>query len=85
MKLNDCGCGYIAQVTYKINEHDNFTVGCSVCDNRTPTYESLSEAVLLWNHIYCIALPTYVAEPAWKVNAFYPVLIPQSCDLGKPR
>lgn len=72
MKLQDCDCGYLAQVTYEINGHNNFVVGCSVCDNRTPTCESLSEAVSLWDHIYWYALPTYVAEPAWKINDFYP-------------
>jgi hypothetical protein len=64
MKPRDCGCGCIAQVTYEINEHNNFVVGCSVCDNRTPTCESLLEAVSLWNLIYCIAFSTYEAEPA---------------------
>jgi hypothetical protein len=64
MKLRDCGCGHIAQVTYKISEHNKFVVGCSVCDNRTPTYESLLEAVSLWNIIYCITFSTYEAESA---------------------
>jgi hypothetical protein len=64
MKLQECGCGDIAQVTYEINGHNNFMVGCSVCDNRTPICESLIEAVSLWNQIYCYALPPYEAEPA---------------------
>lgn len=64
MKLQNCGCGCIAQVTYEINEHNNFVVGCSVCDNRTPICESLLEAVLLWNQIYYYALPPYETEPA---------------------
>ncbi len=64
MKLQDCDCGGMAQVTYKINEHNDFVVGCIVCGNRTPTCENLMEAVLLWNQIYCCALPPYVTEPA---------------------
>ena len=64
MKLQDCDCGNIAQVTYEINGHNSFVVGCSVCDNRTPICESLLEAVSLWNQIYCDALSSYVTEPA---------------------
>jgi hypothetical protein len=64
MKLKECGCGCLAQVTYKINEHNNFVVGCTVCDNRTPICESLIEAVSLWNQIYWYALPPYETEPA---------------------
>ena len=64
MKLQECDCGGIAQVTYKINEHNDFVVGCTVCDNRTPACESLMEAVLLWNQIYFSALPSYETEPA---------------------
>jgi hypothetical protein len=64
MKLKDCGCGNIAQVTYEINEHNEFVIGCSVCDNTTPACGSLMEAVSLWNHIYCYATPPYETEPA---------------------
>ena len=64
MKLQDCGCGNIAQVTYEINEHNRFVVGCSVCDNRTPICEGLLEAVSLWNQIYCDAFFSYETEPA---------------------
>ena len=64
MKLKDCCCGNIAQVTYEINEHSEFVIGCTVCDNRTPACESLMEAVLLWNQIYYYAFPPYEAEPA---------------------
>ena len=64
MKLQDCDCGGIAQVTYEINEHSNFVVGCTVCDNRTPICESLREAVSLWNQIYYFASPSYETEPA---------------------
>jgi hypothetical protein len=64
MKLKDCGCGCIAQVTYEIDGNNKFVIGCTVCDNRTPTYANLSEAVLLWNYIYCHVFPPYEAEPA---------------------
>jgi hypothetical protein len=64
MKLQNCGCGYKAQLTYGINEHNYFVVGCTVCDNRSPIYESLTEAVSLWNRIYFYALPSYETEPA---------------------
>jgi hypothetical protein len=64
MKLKDCGCGGIAQVTYEISDHNEFVIGCTVCDNRTPACESLMEAVSLWNQIYYYAFPLYEAEPA---------------------
>ena len=64
MKLQDCDCGGIAQVTYEINEHNNFVVVCAVCGNQTPNCESLIEAVSLWNRTYCYALPHYAVEPA---------------------
>ena len=64
MKLKECGCGCIAQVTYAINGNDEFVIGCTVCDNQTPAYNSLKEAVSMWNLIYCHVLPPYEAEPA---------------------
>ena len=64
MKLKNCSCGCIAQVTYAINDHNEFVIGCSVCDNRTPVCDSLTEAVSMWNLVYCHAFPTYEVEPA---------------------
>jgi hypothetical protein len=64
MKLKDCGCGSNAQVTYEINDHNEFVISCTVCDNRTPICDSLIEAVSLWNQIYYYAFPPYEAEPA---------------------
>ena len=64
MKLKDCGCGCIAQVTYKINEHNEFVIGCTACGNQTPICKSLREAFLLWNQIYCCALPPHETELA---------------------
>ena len=59
MKLQDCDCGGIPEVTYKINEHSDFVVVCTNCENRTPMCDSLSEAVSLWNQVYCCTLPRY--------------------------
>ena len=64
MKLHDCDCGGIPEVTYKIDEHSDFVVGCTVCGNRTPMCDSLTEAISLWNQIYCCALPHYEIETA---------------------
>ena len=64
MKLQDCDCGGVPQVTYEINDHNDFVVGCAACGNQTPSCETLREAVLLWNQIYCCALPPYETEPA---------------------
>jgi len=64
MKLRDCDCGCIAQVTYEINEHNKFVVGCTICDNQTPVCDNLMAAVSMWNHIYCYASPSYETEPA---------------------
>jgi hypothetical protein len=64
MKLKDCGCGCIAQVTYEIDEHNNFVIGCTACDNSTPICDSLSEAVSMWNLIYYHVFSSYEAEPA---------------------
>lgn len=64
MKLEDCDCGGIAQVTYEINNHNEFVVGCTFCGNRTPACERLLEAVILWNQIYHCAFPPYETEPA---------------------
>jgi hypothetical protein len=64
MKLHDCDCGGIPEVTYKIDEHSNFVVGCTVCGNRTPMCDSLTEAISLWNQIYCCVLPPYEIETA---------------------
>ena len=64
MKIKNCGCGSIAQVTYEINGHNEFVIGCTVCDNRTPPCENLNGSILLWNQIYYYSLPPYEAEPA---------------------
>jgi hypothetical protein len=62
MKLKDCDCGGIPQVTYNINDDSEYFIECTVCDNQTPVCESLMEAVLLWNQIYHLVLSTYEVE-----------------------
>ena len=66
MKLKDCVCGGLPQVTYDINGDSEYFVKCSVCDNQTPICENLMDAVLLWNQIYYLALPTYQIEAVQK-------------------
>ena len=58
MKLRDCDCGGIPQVTYEINDHNDYVVGCTICDNRAPLCENLSEAVSLWNETFCCEAPS---------------------------
>ena len=62
MKLQDCDCGGIPQVTYKFNDSLKFLVGCVVCGKQTPICRSLREAVTLWNQIYWCALSPYENE-----------------------
>ena len=62
MKLKDCDCGGIPQVTYNINDASEYFVKCTVCDNQTPVCESLMESILQRNHTYFLALPTYEVE-----------------------
>lgn len=62
MKLHDCDCGGIPQVTYEINDNIEYVVVCAACGNQTPVCESLREAVALWNQTYSRALPPYEVE-----------------------
>ena len=62
MKLQDCCCGGIPEVTYMINEHSDFVVACNNCDDSTPKWDSLRDAVSLWNQVYYCALPPYEFE-----------------------
>jgi len=62
MKLQDCCCGGMPEITYKINEHSDFVVACPNCDNSTPMCDSLIDAVSLWNQVYYCALPPYEFE-----------------------
>lgn len=59
MKLHDCDCGGIPQVTYEIYGRIKYRVVCAPCGNQTSVCGSLKEAVDLWNQIYCRALPPY--------------------------
>jgi hypothetical protein len=52
MKLHDCGCGGIPQVTYKIDSKSEFTVSCLICGSATPVFDNLKDAVMTWNSFY---------------------------------
>jgi hypothetical protein len=62
MKLKDCDCGRIPQVNYNINGDSEYAVVCSACGNQTPVCETISEAVSLWNQIYCCPLTLHETE-----------------------
>jgi hypothetical protein len=62
MKLHDCGCGGIPQVSYSMKNDLEFTVVCTACGNQTPTCDSLREAIILWNQFYCRALTLHEVE-----------------------
>jgi len=64
MKLKDCDCGGIPQVTYDINGNNQFFVGCIACGNQTSPCNSLLEATTSWNQIYCCTLTPYENEAA---------------------
>ena len=52
MKLHDCGCGGIPQVTYKIDSKSEFTVSCLICGSTTPVFDNVKDAVKTWNSFY---------------------------------
>ena len=62
MKLKDCGCGGIPQVTDIYDDNIEFVVCCLACDSQTPACKILIEAIILWNQIYCCTLPPYEIE-----------------------
>ena len=62
MKLKDCDCGGIPEITYSLDDNIEFVVVYTVCGNQTPGCESLREAVTLWNHIYCNAFYSHEME-----------------------
>lgn len=64
MKLKDCGCGGIPQVTYEFSDNIKYAVVCAFCGTQTPVCEGLREAVVIWNQTYCCALPPYETESA---------------------
>jgi len=49
MKLNDCNCGGIPEVTFDINDENEFVICCSACEKETPACDSLREAAKQWN------------------------------------
>ena len=62
MKLKDCYCGGIPQVTYKIDALGDFVIACTYCGNSTPKCYSLKEAAVLWNQTYSHALRPHKLE-----------------------
>ena len=62
MKLYNCGCGGIPEVTYNMNSNLEFTVGCEACGNQTPICEDLIEAIAIWNRTYRHVLPQFALE-----------------------
>ena len=62
MKLKDCDCGGIPEVTYNIKDNTEFVVVCAACGNQTPACKSLVEATSVWNQVYCCTLPLYEIE-----------------------
>ena len=61
MKLHDCGCGGIPQVTYKIDPKSEFTVSCLICGSTTPVFDNLKDAVMRWNN-FCRELEQFKME-----------------------
>jgi len=64
MKLHDCGCGGIPQVSYGMNNNLEFTVVCEACGNQTPICEDLTDAIAIWNRTYRHVLPPFALESA---------------------
>jgi hypothetical protein len=52
MKLNDCDCGGIPEVTYEINDQSDYVICCTICENKIPACDSLREAANLWNETH---------------------------------
>ena len=52
MKLHDCGCGGIPQVTCNIDSKSEFTVSCLICGSTTHVLDNLKDAVTTWNSFY---------------------------------
>jgi len=64
MKLYDCYCGGIPQVTYRIDNQSEFTISCPVCGNGTPAFARLKDAVSQWNRYFCRLNRRLTAETA---------------------
>jgi hypothetical protein len=47
MKLHDCGCGGIPQVSYSMKNNLEFAVVCEACGNQTSFCEDLTEAIAI--------------------------------------
>ena len=64
MKLHDCGCGGIPQVSYSMKNNLEFAVVCTACGNQTPICENLTDTIAIWNRIYHHVLPPFALESA---------------------
>jgi hypothetical protein len=62
MKLKDCDCGGIPEISYNIDDKIEFVVACVACGNQTPACRNLREAVTSWNQKYCCGLHAYEME-----------------------
>lgn len=51
MKLQDCSCGGIPQVTYRIDHRNEFIVSCPICGSSTSVFDNLKDAVNEWNQL----------------------------------
>jgi len=49
MRLNDCDCGGIPEVTYEIDDHCEYTICCTACGKTIPVCDNLRDAANLWN------------------------------------
>jgi len=49
MKLNDCECGGMPEVTFDINDETEFVICCSACEKETLACDSIRKAAILWN------------------------------------
>ena len=49
MKLNDCDCGGIPEVTHEIDEQSDYMICCTACEKKTQACDSIREAANLWN------------------------------------
>jgi hypothetical protein len=64
MKLHDCGCGGIPQVSFSMKNDLEFTVVCEACGNQTPICKNLIDAIAIWNSTYWHVLPQYELKSA---------------------
>lgn len=64
MKLKDCDCGGIPEVSCNLDDKIEFAIACVACGKQTPVCGNLKEAVTLWNQTYCCVPHAYEMESA---------------------